>query len=62
MLIVYGVAISAAILLLWFTITAKPAAGRANLMAGIDLAPTKFMDVAVPAEPPTAQPAALVPV
>jgi tight adherence protein C len=41
MLIIYGVAIGAAILVLWFTVTAKPSAGRANLMAGIDLAPTK---------------------
>ena len=41
MLIVYGVAIGAAILVFWFTVTAKPSAGRANLMAGIDLAPTK---------------------
>jgi len=41
MLIVYGVAIGAAILVLWFTVTTKPAAGRANLMAGIDLAPSK---------------------
>src|SRR3954452_18214188 len=47
MLIFYGVAIGAAILVLWFTVTAKPSAGRANLMAGIDLAPTK------PAEPLT---------
>src|SRR3954452_8926647 len=44
MLIVYGVAIGAAILVLWFTVTAKPSAGRANLMAGIELAPTKPPD------------------